>query len=686
VPVFLIPAIAAALPTIGPIALAGAGAGYGVITWGVATVLAYTVTTAATLGASLLLNQQKKPKGDPQQVTVKQSLPPRIRSYGQVKIGGAFGFVEAKTGSLYQLIIHGEGEWTAIDEYWLNDKNADVSGGLVGVLPWGSNISIESHLGAAGQTASPALVAAFPGVWTSDHRLRGLAYSVVILRGVPEKVFSKVYPNGAPALRVVARTSKVYDPRTGVTAYSENAALCIRDYLTYGRGFGIAPALIDEDSFAAFADICGEAVPLAAGGTEPRYRVSFTYDLTQEPREVLRQLLQSCDAEIYPTASGKVGIRGGAWQAAAVTLTEVDIRTYRYEQGNDKLAAFNRLKLTFTDRAADYQPVEIDPWEDLASQADVGVLQQDMTLQQVPSWTQARRLGKIFSARSNPRHRLELQTSLSGIRALGERCVHIVLAELGIDDDFLIERFEIAGDLSGCSLTLASLSAAAYAWNPATEEGTPPTVPADTDVPVVPPVPTGLALALVRTEVTGGVFSAQVSASVNPIAGSAWDTVGRYRKVGAPDWINMLDDGDWKTISGVLDDGADYEVQAAHTGWGGINSQSVGAWTASELITAVADGIPPDPVSGLGAAGGGSVITVSWSNPVSTNFFGARIYRGTSAVFGSAAVVGTVYGAPGAAGSFVDSGLGAGTYYYWIVALNRSGAASAAAGPVFWTL
>lgn len=581
-PAVLIPVITAAGVT--------GGITIGATTITYASIIAYAVTTAATIGASLLLNQPKKQKGDPQQITVKQALPPRIRSYGRVKVAGALGFFEASLGSLYQLVIHGEGEWDAIEEWWLNDKNAAVSGGAVGVLPWGSNILIESHLGGTGQAASGMLIAAFPGIWTSDHRLRGLAHSVIKYGWVPEKVFGKVYPNGAPSLRVVSRTTKVYDPRSAATAFSENAALCTRDHLTYERGFGIAPSLIDATSFLAFANTCDEAVALAAGGTEPRYRVAFNYELTQEPREVLRTLLQSCDAEIYPTPEGKVGIRGGKWEAPSVTLTADHIRTYRYEQGNDKLAAFNRLKLTFTHRESDYQPVEIDPWEDLASQAEVGVLAQDLTLQQVPSFTQARRLGKIFSAKGNPRHRLVLQTNLGGILALGERCVHIVLAELGLDDDFLIEKFEIAGDLSGCEITLASLSADAYAWSTA-EEGTAPTVPQDTSVPVTPPDPTGFALALVRTQISSGAWATRVRGTVDPIADAPWTTIGRYRRLGDANWLDMAGGDDaWQVITpDVLENDVVYEFQVALAGWGGVNARSLSAWSASKTVEVVSD-------------------------------------------------------------------------------------------------
>lgn len=592
-PVFLIPAIASVLPAIGPIALTGAAAGYAATSYAIATVLAYAVTTAATLGASFLLNQPKKQKGDPQQVSVKQSLPARTRSYGRVKIAGAYAFHESYLGSLYQIHVHGEGEWDGVDEWWLNDKNTGIvtaGGGPVVSLPWGSNVRLETHLGTQTQAASPEMLAAFgtSGVWTADHQLKGLAYSVLILGAVKEKVFSKVYPNGVPAPRVVARTSRVFDPRTTSIGFSENPALCTRDFLTYSRGFAIPDEMIDDASFAAKANIDDQAVALAAGGTEPRYRVGFTYDLTQEPREVLRTLLAAADAEIYPTADGKVGIRGGAWEEPTVTLDERHILSYRYSSGNDRLAAFNRLKLTFTHREADYQPVEIDSWEDLASQADVGVLQQDLTLQQVPSFTQARRLGKIFSAKGNPRHRLTLRTNLAGILALGERVVRVKLDELEIDEPFFVEKFEMAGDLSGCDLQLAALSSSAYAWS-TSEEGVAPTPPPDSTVAAIAPVPTGLTLTILRAAPSIGSFQASVRASVDALPGTPWTTIGRYRRSGAATWIDMAEDGDWSVTTGVLDDGGFYEFQVAHAGFGGLMSSTISDWTPVATVEIVAD-------------------------------------------------------------------------------------------------
>lgn len=649
-----------------------------------ASIIAYGITIAGTLGASFLLAGQQKQKGSSQQVTVKQALPARTHSYGRVKIGGAVGFLETgDLGALFRLVVHDQGELDAFEEWWLGDQNANLSGGAVSVLPWGSNITIESHAGADDQAASAMLLAAFPGIWTADHRLRGLAYSVMRCGWVREKVFGKVYPNGVPDLRVVARGARVFDPRSGLTQFSRNAGLCLLDHLEHPDGLRIAPAMIDRASFGAFGAVCDEPVLLGSGGTEPRYCVDLTYSLTDQPIEVHRKLLQACDAEIYPTPDGRIGVRGGVYTAPTVTLNEDCITGYRHVGGADRLAAFNHLKLTFTNPAADYQPAEIDPWEDLDSQAAVGRLRQDLELAQVTSWTQARRLGKIALSRGNPEHRLTLQTDAAGIVALGERCVRVTLAEIDLDAAFLVERCELRFDgtqLVGCALELSSIAADAYAWSTA-EEGTAPVTPQDTNTAATPPKPTGLVLGLVRTQITAGIYAVRIRATVDALAGTAWETIGRYRKVGAADWIEMASDGDWAAISDVVEDGGDYEVQAAHAGYGGASSGTIGDWTDPQTIATVADPTAPDQPSGLGVVPGSGTATVSWFNPVSANFYAVTVYRGTSNDFALASVAGQQFGAPGQLVEFSET-LPAGLYYWWALSVNRSGAPSSPTGPV----
>ena len=50
---------------------------------------------------------------------------------------------------------------------------------------------------------------------------------------------------------------KLFDPRDDTTAWSDNPALCVRDYLTNSDyGLGEAAANIDDDQVEIAADVC----------------------------------------------------------------------------------------------------------------------------------------------------------------------------------------------------------------------------------------------------------------------------------------------------------------------------------------------------------------------------------------------------------------------------------------------
>lgn len=113
---------------------------------------------------------------------------------------------------------------------------------------------LTKHLGSPSQVADANLVAENVG-WTVNHRLRGRAYVYAKLGFYADR-----WPTGIPALKAVVRGRKVYDPRTTLTAWSDNPALCIRDYLTAVFGLGCASTEIDDAAFIAAANICDEYV------------------------------------------------------------------------------------------------------------------------------------------------------------------------------------------------------------------------------------------------------------------------------------------------------------------------------------------------------------------------------------------------------------------------------------------
>lgn len=658
-----------------------------------ATIAAWVVVTAASVAVTYALaRQQLKPKNSEQQQTVRQPVPDRRITYGRDKLGGALLLEDTRANVLWQVHCFGQGPWDGIESLWLNTTQCgpDLSTGSA-TAQWGSYVVVEPHLGEVGQAASAKLMAAL-SYWSEDHRGDGLCYAVMGC-GCPSgknaaQQWQQIYSGGVPSLRALGRGLRVYDPRDGATRWSENAGLCIRDYLASPWGLNIPPAYIADERFSTFADSCDDLVATSTG-YEPRYSLSHTFTLNTAPTSVLAELQRACDAELYPLADGRIGIAGGVWTEPTVEIFDDDIvePLYEYTRGNGRNVAYNRLKTTFKDISNDYQPVEVAPWDDVASQAVQGVLVQDLRLEAVTSFSQARRLAKIRSARDNPRHRLVINVRYAAaIRMWGELSIRLTLSELGIAGEAFVIR-AAALDMKSMKgrFTLSSLGPEAFEFSPE-EEGPRPVITADVSASV-PPVPTGLALLLERTEITSGVFSTAILASVSslggassllPGTGASWGTVFRYRRTGAVDWLMMAGDGQYDGRSAAVDDGAEYEVQAAHTGLSGAASLTRSAWTDSQIITATADPVPPAPPVDVTVSKSGNDVTVAWTTPNSANFAGVQVWRGTSATFAEAALVATIYSAASAGRAMLDAGRPDGTWFYWACAINRSGVASAA--------
>ncbi len=454
---------------------------------------------AALLGAQALIGGAFGPKpstSTPQaQATLNQSAGARIRGYGRAKLGGTRAFWESKDGQLVQAIMVHSGGIDAFEEWWIGDRMVALDGaGSVVTEPFAGWVRFEWFYGTDTQAASATLTTAFPSVWTSAHQLKGIAYFIAEFASPSPDVYQQIFPQGSNTqLRTVARLSPVYDPRTGLTAWSDNPALCILDYLTHPDGYRRALDDIDIPSFIEFANLCDQAVPLASGGTERRYRLWGIYSLTDDPQDVLNKMRSACDAEFYQTAEGKIAIRGGKWEPPTVTIRDSDILAHSMEQGNNRFSAFNDLKVLFTSPSHDYQTTEATAWEDLEDQADRGVLTSDLHLDMVPSATQARRLAKIHIAKSNPRWKGTIVANLSALNALGERTVRVVLPELGIDDAFFVAGFSIKPDLTGVEISVMSISEESYTWTTA-EEGESPPPPQDTRPDLTLPVPDILSL------------------------------------------------------------------------------------------------------------------------------------------------------------------------------------------------
>lgn len=136
---------------------------------------------------------------------------------------------------------------------------------------------VERHLGAVNQEP--------PSNYSTVGSYKNCAWMRVYLSQ------SDQLAGGNPTILAIIKGLKIVDTRTGVKAYSNNPAMCVRDYLLakrYGAGRWITQGLLDEDSFKECANYCDEMVSYYVPST------LSTYDAVQNKiDELTRQLAEN---------------------------------------------------------------------------------------------------------------------------------------------------------------------------------------------------------------------------------------------------------------------------------------------------------------------------------------------------------------------------------------------------------
>jgi hypothetical protein len=180
-----------------------------------------------------------------------------------------------------------------------------------------SNVVAGKYLG--NQTeASGILLGNTNGYWTPDCTVSGMTYGALKL------TFDSVkFVTGVPSMSwIVQGKNSIFDPRTGSFGYTNNAALCIADYLsnpTWGFGLQYGTQILTPQLIAA-ANLCDEQVPLATGGTESRYTCNGTFDVSTKRGEVLQNLLTSCGGRLSVTG-GQYVIQPAGWVDPTSTIS-----------------------------------------------------------------------------------------------------------------------------------------------------------------------------------------------------------------------------------------------------------------------------------------------------------------------------------------------------------------------------
>ena len=290
--------------------------------------------------------------------------------YGTRKVGGNRVFVStdgSKNDTLHVVLLVCEGEIDGFQDVYLddvklrfnnkpavfsdnttyspigaverdnlaNDMNTDKYSGLV---------DITFHNGSDDQAADSGLVNV--NGWTSNHRLRGRAYVYVRIT-YDQDTFSSI-----PSITTDVRGKRVFDPRTETTGYSENPAVCLRDYLTntnYGRG--LDPLTISDDDIMIAAMYCDENITLldSAGATissGARYTLNGVVKTDSTLYSNTQSILTHMRGFLVFT-SGRYVLRLDRAETSSVLYDESNIIGSLTAALGTKKNTLNRMRVTF---------------------------------------------------------------------------------------------------------------------------------------------------------------------------------------------------------------------------------------------------------------------------------------------------------------------------------------------------
>ena len=564
---------------------------------------------------------------------------------------------------LYIALVMAEGEVESITDFIIDDLpiTDPKYSGLVG---------IDVYLGGDDQTMpDTALLREANEFWTAEHRLRGVAFIGVRLKW-DEEAFS-----GIPDITAVVKGKKVYDPRTATTAWSDNPALCIRDYLTNTRyGKGLPVSAIDDVAIAAAANDCDESVTLYDGGGSGKlFTCNLVLDTSKTLFDNLGTLLLGCRG-FLPYSQGKYRLKIDGSRSSEFTFTNDTIIGGIEIQGESKDEKFNRVTVKFPNPDANWQPdtaiwPPADSAEETAYLAEDGgvLLHEEIDLDTITNYYQARDLARVILLRSRNAITCALTTTSEALQLEVTDVVSVTHSTLG----WVAKPFQVIGmqlnDDGTVALALLEYDSTIYTW----EEGTEQTAYPDTSLP--DPFTVGVVSNITVTETT----TLSSDGTVIPTGLIGWDTsydrlVNQYE---IQYKLTSEADTEFKSLFTSV---PKYEFYNAEVGTSvtirirAINTLNVkGAFTTA-TFTVNGDQDAPSIPSSLAATAGASNIRLDWTNPTETDLKIIEVYRHTSNVSASATKIASIN-----SDYFVDQNIAtATTYYYWVKAVDFSGNAS----------
>ena len=253
--------------------------------------------------------------------------------------------------------------------------------------------------------------------WEEDMIGQDFAWGRFTLDFDPES-----FPSGVPNITARKFGRRVFDPRTNATAYSDNPALCILDYMRNHPSLQYENDELILETFINAANICDELVDIfdAADnimGQEKRYTLSAEFDINEDAADVIDRMLAACGGEPIKVG-GRFGIHVGAYYGpATLSLNQDDIiGAISIQPEADRAESFNVVRGIYNSKEnrfqeTDYPEVRFDEWVT----EDGEEIVESLDLRFINSPSQCQRVAALQAARTRFGMVIEIPCNLRGV-------------------------------------------------------------------------------------------------------------------------------------------------------------------------------------------------------------------------------------------------------------------------------
>tara|TARA_R100001460_G_scaffold2629_1_gene8368 strand:- start:2342 stop:5005 length:2664 start_codon:yes stop_codon:yes gene_type:complete len=379
------------------------------------TVYAAMAVAALTYASIKLAPKPKIPDLEPfgslaesdRKQSFRQAITTRKLVYGKIRVGGPIIFLEStdegttKNQFLHMIVLVASHEINSFQEYYIDgnkilpsqlDGNGNVNDSSTPYYDGTTSfLRIEKAVGTTLQGANANLISESNGLWTANHKLSGIAYVYLRFR------FNRDIFQGIPQFACVIEGKKVYDTRTGSTAYSQNPALILRDYMTDSKGMNMSSTKIDDSTVTTAANICDEDQELSGGGTEKRYTADGMIDTGVNPRQNINDILSSMGG-VITYSNGKFKFFASSTSTAVFSLNEDDVIGDLTTQARlSRKDNFNSIKGKFLSETTEWEQTDYPALSPTSfiTEDNGEVIYRDLDLAFTTSQSMAQRLAKI---------------------------------------------------------------------------------------------------------------------------------------------------------------------------------------------------------------------------------------------------------------------------------------------------